>query len=281
MDQGLKERLIGAAVLVALAVWLIPWLLDGPDEPITADGGTLELPVPSGHVGEVRTEVIDLASRRDGGRASATGAGRATDPASTRPADASTSRGEPAAATAQSAATGGGAPAAGGDAARSTADTGTAAAASTATPTSDGARATDSSGARASASSNSPSASASSNAAPSEPRTSAATQASTSGTTSAAAASASARPASAARAEPSASGDWAVQVGSFSEEENARRHAARVSSLGYSPKISTFRAGGRVMYRVRIGPHETRQAAEAVASALAAHGFVAQVVTNN
>ena len=30
MDQGLKERLIGAAVLVALGVWLIPWVLDGP-----------------------------------------------------------------------------------------------------------------------------------------------------------------------------------------------------------------------------------------------------------
>gem|GEM_PF-2816643 len=33
------------------------------------------------------------------------------------------------------------------------------------------------------------------------------------------------------------------------------------------------------MYRVRVGPHETRAAAEAAASALAAHGFVAQVVT--
>ena len=31
MDQGLKERLVGAAVLVAIAVWLIPWVLDGPE----------------------------------------------------------------------------------------------------------------------------------------------------------------------------------------------------------------------------------------------------------
>ena len=30
MDRSLKERLIGASVLVGLAVWLIPWVLDGP-----------------------------------------------------------------------------------------------------------------------------------------------------------------------------------------------------------------------------------------------------------
>src|SRR5690606_33100528 len=71
MDQGLKERLIGAAVLTVLAVWLIPWLLDGPDEPIVDDGAALELPVPSGHVGELRTEVIDLSARRDTGGPSA------------------------------------------------------------------------------------------------------------------------------------------------------------------------------------------------------------------
>src|SRR5690606_40784705 len=33
MDQGLKERLIGAAVLIGLAVWLVPWVLDGGAEP--------------------------------------------------------------------------------------------------------------------------------------------------------------------------------------------------------------------------------------------------------
>lgn len=29
MDRSLKERLVGASVLVALAVWLVPWVLDG------------------------------------------------------------------------------------------------------------------------------------------------------------------------------------------------------------------------------------------------------------
>ncbi|HEX6995582.1 MAG TPA: SPOR domain-containing protein [Gammaproteobacteria bacterium] len=254
----MKERLIGAVVLAALAVWLIPWLLDGPDEPITGAGNALELPVPSGHVGEIRTEVIDLAARRDGGRSTEAAAGRA-DTASARPAEAE-SRDAPAPSAAQSAAaedTAGG----GDDGSRSTDDAATAA--STAT-----------------ASSNPPQAAAT-NGRSTEPRTSAASgsaaaPASASGGSSTAAASA--RPTPAAPAE---SGDWAVQVGSFGEEENARRHADRISALGYSPKISTFRSGGRVLYRVRVGPHATRQAAEAVASALTAHGFVAQVVTAN
>ena len=76
-----------------------------------------------------------------------------------------------------------------------------------------------------------------------------------------------------------APGDWAIQLGSFGEEENARRLAERVAGYGYAPRISNFRAGGRTMYRVRVGPHGTRAAAEAAASSLTAHGFVAQVVT--
>jgi DedD protein len=44
MDQGLKERLVGAAVLVAIGVWLIPWVLDGPEEPLDSNGGSLQLP---------------------------------------------------------------------------------------------------------------------------------------------------------------------------------------------------------------------------------------------
>jgi DedD protein len=44
MDQGLKERLVGAAVLIAVAVWLIPWVLDGPEAPIETTGGSLQLP---------------------------------------------------------------------------------------------------------------------------------------------------------------------------------------------------------------------------------------------
>jgi DedD protein len=44
MDSRLKERLIGAAVLVALGVWLIPWLLDGAPRPPESAEPALELP---------------------------------------------------------------------------------------------------------------------------------------------------------------------------------------------------------------------------------------------
>jgi DedD protein len=45
MDQGLKERLVGAAVLVAIGVWLIPWVLDGPEAPLDTGASSLQLPV--------------------------------------------------------------------------------------------------------------------------------------------------------------------------------------------------------------------------------------------
>jgi DedD protein len=44
MDQGLKERLVGAAVLVAIGVWLIPWVLDGPEAPLETGANSLQLP---------------------------------------------------------------------------------------------------------------------------------------------------------------------------------------------------------------------------------------------
>ena len=44
MDQGLKERLVGAAVLVAIAVWLVPWVLDGPEGGAETPPSSLQLP---------------------------------------------------------------------------------------------------------------------------------------------------------------------------------------------------------------------------------------------
>jgi DedD protein len=100
-----------------------------------------------------------------------------------------------------------------------------------------------------------------------------------------AAAAAKAASASAEASKPSApaatakKGDWVVQIGSFGEEENAKRQAQRVNTYGYKPEVSSVRANGRSMYRVRVGPYTTRAQADATASSLAAHGFVAQVVS--
>ena len=84
MDFHAKERIVGAAVLVALAVWLIPWLLDGPEpEPVAAAVPELQLPLPD-EAAPVRTETVDLSSR-DGPSTPAQDAVAADDPASEPP----------------------------------------------------------------------------------------------------------------------------------------------------------------------------------------------------
>ena len=54
MEPALKQRLIGAAVLVALAVIFLPILLEGP-QPETAGGAvSLDMPAPPPRDREVR-----------------------------------------------------------------------------------------------------------------------------------------------------------------------------------------------------------------------------------
>ena len=57
MDRSLKERVIGASVLVGLAVWLIPWVLDGPLP--DAETGTVWTPSAE-RSAPVRTQTIRL-----------------------------------------------------------------------------------------------------------------------------------------------------------------------------------------------------------------------------
>ena len=59
MDQGLKERLVGAAVLVAIAVWLVPWVLDGPDAGIEPPASSLQLPAAEEPM-PIRTQTLRL-----------------------------------------------------------------------------------------------------------------------------------------------------------------------------------------------------------------------------
>jgi cell division septation protein DedD len=63
LDSHVKERIVGAAVLVALGVWLIPWVLNGP-ESLPAELSTPELQLPStDSATPIRTETVDLTSR--------------------------------------------------------------------------------------------------------------------------------------------------------------------------------------------------------------------------
>lgn len=195
MDSRLKERLIGAAVLVVLGVVLIPWVLDGPDGPeLSGEGADASLTLPA-EVDKVpvRSQTIDLQERRyaadaENGEAAAEASGPA-EPA--RPPFVLSEASAPPAST------------------------------------------------------------------PAEPE------------------------ASAPGVTPAPEPGWMVQLGSFSEQDNARRLADRVSTYGYTARVSAFRSGGRTMHRVRVGPADSRKEAEATASSLAAHGFVAQVVAAN
>jgi rare lipoprotein A len=70
----------------------------------------------------------------------------------------------------------------------------------------------------------------------------------------------------------SASGGFYVQVGAFSTAENAERRRGDVRSYG-SSEVSQASAGGRDVYRVRLGPYTTSEAAGIVADRLKRSGY--------
>ena len=211
MDQGLKERLLGAAVLVVIAVWLIPWVLDGPEDGAETQASSLQLPSAEEPM-PMRTQTLKLGAASEGSTQDA-------------PAPAAVPPPQPAVATAE--------------------------------PVTD------------------------TTAAPSQPQP----QPSQAETTLAAAAVPAERPPPAAAAstppkpdQPKVQGDWTVQLGSFSDEANAKRLAQRAGTFGYKAEVSSVRSSGKTLYRVRVGPQATRAAADAAASALKAHGVEARVV---
>jgi rare lipoprotein A len=63
-----------------------------------------------------------------------------------------------------------------------------------------------------------------------------------------------------------------VQVGAFSTQENAEKQRGAVRSYG-NPEISQGSAGGRDVYRVRLGPYTTQDAAGIVADRLKRSGY--------
>lgn len=252
MDQRLKERLIGAAVLVALAVWLVPWVLDGPAPDLdTGESSPLQLPT-SQEPAPMRTETIDLQQRRGTRGADDAGADGASATPASRVAAEETQAPEQNSASGDDASSGdaSGDDASGGESQAGDARTAGGGDRSGGDPPDDTATIAAAEPAPEPAHEPEPEP---------EPETRAA--------------------APAATEQQTADGAWMVQLGSFGEEGNARRLAARVADVGFAPDVSTYRSGGRLMHRVRIGPHETRDRAEAAASSLSAHGFVAQVVT--
>lgn len=79
-------------------------------------------------------------------------------------------------------------------------------------------------------------------------------------------------------AATSETGLWAVQLGSFSNQQNAERLAADLRKQGYAAFLSQVSSGNTSLHRVRIGPQKDRASAEAVAAKLKTAGHATQVV---
>ena len=87
-------------------------------------------------------------------------------------------------------------------------------------------------------------------------------------------------PAHVERPAPESAGLWAVQLGSFSNRENAEKLAADLRQGGYAAFLSALFTGSGELHRVRVGPQKDRESAEGVASRLASAGHSGQVVTH-
>jgi len=76
----------------------------------------------------------------------------------------------------------------------------------------------------------------------------------------------------------STTGMWAVQLGSFSNQENAERLAADLRKQGYAAFLSQLQTDSGALHRVRIGPQKDRDSADSVAAKLSSAGHKGQVV---
>lgn len=66
---------------------------------------------------------------------------------------------------------------------------------------------------------------------------------------------------------------WAVQLGAFSTREKADGLVANLRKRGYAAFVLEYRASGRVLHRVRVGPEQDRERALAIAERLRKDGF--------
>lgn len=80
-------------------------------------------------------------------------------------------------------------------------------------------------------------------------------------------------------ASPAGSG-WAVQVAALSSRDAAMKSVADLQRRGYTAFILEYRNGGRVLYRVRVGPEEARERAAALAARMQAEGIGGNVVSH-
>jgi DedD protein len=225
MDRALKERVIGAAALVAIAVLVVPVFLDGPSTDAEIVSESVTLPGQDEQARKRQTIVLER-DRDQPVPVSGTRKSQETTAAEKLAADDAARK---AAAAAQA-----------------EADSGPAGAAKAPPATQDEPVP-----------------------APQQPKPAA--------TTVAKAETKTGTPAATAATE-SATGMWAVQLGSFSDQVNAERLAANLRKEGYAAFLSRHETSSGSLHRVRVGPQKDRQSAETVASKLGGDGHKGQVV---
>lgn len=69
-----------------------------------------------------------------------------------------------------------------------------------------------------------------------------------------------------------------VQVGAFARPDEAEQQRARVSLMGLTAKVTEREQSGRTVYRVRVGPYDRKQDADAAQEKLASSGVEAALV---
>jgi DedD protein len=75
------------------------------------------------------------------------------------------------------------------------------------------------------------------------------------------------------QASPQAATAWAVQLGAYSNRAKADEFVAELRKRRYSAFVLEYRASGKVLYRVRVGPEQDRARAEEIAERLAKDGY--------
>lgn len=63
-------------------------------------------------------------------------------------------------------------------------------------------------------------------------------------------------------------GDWVVQVGSYGNESNAKAERAKLEAKGYRVEVTSSNVNGRVVHRVRVGPYLEKVDAQGAAASI-------------
>ncbi len=228
MERKLKERLVGATVIVALGIIIIPWLLDGPAQaprpvetaielpPVESPGRTYTIPLDPGAGPAVE---IDSEARQTNG------AGTVQRPATAEPAPLDLGDADSAPAEAERPQQPPPRPA-------------PQPAVSSPDPDPDTGAPVDGENGR-----------------PAQPAPEPAPQ-----------------PAGGTAAQPPPSDAWSVQVGSFSQRDNAQALHKRLTAAGFAAFVSRVVTDAGTLYRVRVGPVPDRPAADRLLEQVRAAG---------